>query len=48
MKPILSFFLGGGTQHVACGILVSWPGIEPGLLAVKALGPNHWIAREFF
>ena len=31
----------------ACGILVSWPDMEPEPLAVRALSPNHWIAREF-
>ena len=25
-----------------CGILVLWPVIEPGLLAVKAQSPYHW------
>ena len=31
----------------ACGILVPWPGIEPGPSAVKVLSPNHWTIREF-
>ena len=31
----------------ACGILVPWPGIEPGAPAVKVPSPNHWTAREF-
>ena len=31
---------------MVCGILVSWPASEPGLSAVKALGPNHWTAKE--
>ena len=31
----------------AYGILVPQPGIEPGLLAVKAWSPNHWTARAF-
>ena len=31
----------------ACGILIPWPGIEPGSLAMKAQNPNHWTAREF-
>ena len=31
----------------ACGILVSWPGIESAPLVVKAQSPNHWTAREF-
>ena len=33
--------------HVACGILVPWPWIEPGSLTVKAPSPNHWTTREF-
>ena len=34
--------------HVARGILVPRPGIEPGVPAVRALGgsPNHWTIRE--
>ena len=32
---------------VACGILVPWPGIEPGPPAVEAWSTNHWTAREF-
>ena len=31
----------------ACGILVPWPGTEPGPSAVKAPSPDHWTAREF-
>ena len=31
----------------AGGILVPWPGIEPGPSAVKALCPNRWMATEF-
>ena len=38
-----NFFFG----HVACGILVPRPGIKPRAPAVRALGPNHWTAREF-
>lgn len=30
-----------------CGILVPWPGIEPGPSAVKAESLNHWTIREF-
>ena len=33
--------------HVACGILVPWPGIEPGPPAVEVWSPNHWTTREF-
>ena len=31
----------------ACGILVSWPGMELGSLAMKVWSPNHWTNREF-
>ena len=34
-------------HHTTCGILVSWPGIEPGPSAVTAWSPNHWMSREF-
>ena len=33
-------------SHAACGILVPWPGIEPGVVGVKARSPNHWTTRE--
>ena len=33
-------------HFTACGILVPWPGIEPGPTAVKAPSLNHWTARE--
>ena len=33
--------------HIACGILVPWPGIELGPTAVRARSPNYWTAREF-
>ena len=29
-----------------CGILVPWPGIEPGPSAERAQSPNHWTTRE--
>ena len=32
---------------MACGILVPWPGIEPGPSAVRLWSPNPWTAREF-
>ena len=32
---------------MTCGILVPWPGIEPGPSAVRVQSPNHWTAREF-
>ena len=31
---------------VACGILVPWPGIKPGSLAMEPQSPNHWTTRE--
>ena len=34
-------------HNVANGILVPWPGIEPGPSAVKAWIPNHSTTREF-
>ena len=34
-------------RHTACGMLVSWPGIKTGPLAVNAPSPNRWNAREF-
>ena len=33
--------------HAACGILVPWPGIEPGFPAMEAQSPNYWTVREF-
>ena len=32
--------------HVACGILVPQPGIEPVPAALEAWSPNHWATRE--
>ena len=32
--------------HVACGILVSRPGIEPAHPALEARSLNHWTTRE--
>ena len=33
--------------RVACGILVPWSEIKPGLPAVEAQSPNnHWTTRE--
>ena len=32
--------------HMACGILVPRPGIEPTPLALHACSLNHWTARE--
>ena len=44
LKLLFFFFFGCA---VPCGILVPWPVIEPGLLAVKAWSPKYWTAREF-
>ena len=35
------------SYHVACGILVLWPGIEPSPPMVEAWSLNHWTIREF-
>ena len=32
---------------MTCGILVRWPGIEPGPRAVQAPSLNHWTIMEF-
>ena len=40
---IYLFWLSG----VACGILVPWPGIEPGPPAVEVQNPNLWTHQEF-
>ena len=37
----------GSGKHIACGILVPGPGIEPVTPAVEVGSPNHWAAREF-
>ena len=39
---ILIFWL----SHMACGILVSQPGVERELPALEAWSLNHWNARE--
>ena len=45
-KERFSFFL-FWPHCTACGILVSWPRIEPRCpIAVKAQSPNHWTTRE--
>ena len=31
---------------MAGGILVSWPGVEPEVLALAVLSLNQWVARE--
>ena len=40
--PFFFFWL----SHVACGISVPWPGIEPTPSAVESQNLNHWAARE--
>ena len=45
----LEMIWGGGWRelhHVACGILVPQPGIEPILLALGTWSLNHWTTRE--
>ena len=32
--------------HMACGILVPWPGIEPESPALEVQSPNHWTTRK--
>ena len=43
-KMFLFFFW---LSHIVYQILVPQPGIKPMPLAVEALSPNHWMAREF-
>ena len=33
-------------HHVACGILIPWPGIEPVTPALEAQNLNHWTIKE--
>ena len=40
------FFFFNWLCHVACGILVPWPGIEPMPPAMEAWNLNHWTIRE--
>ena len=40
------FFVLFRLRHTACGILVSWPGIEPTPPALKVRSLNHWTVRE--
>ena len=44
---ILFLWRGGWPHHMARGVLVPWPEIEPRPLAVKVRSPNHWTTREF-
>ena len=34
------------SHHVACRILVPWPGMELRAIAMKVQSPNHWTAEE--
>ena len=43
---IYIFFVLFRLHHTACGILVSWPGIEPTPPALKVRSLNHWTVRE--
>ena len=36
------FFLYSWPCRAPCGVLVSWPGMEPGPLAMEVHSPNHW------
>ena len=42
----LKFFFFFFPDHLACGILVPWPGIKPELPALTAQSLNHWTTRE--
>ena len=43
---LFSFLVFFWLRHVACGILVPQPGIEPVPPAAEAQSPNRWTARE--
>ena len=43
---LLFFFFFFWPYHMACGLLVPQPGIEPVPPAVEAWSLNHWMARE--
>ena len=45
-RNFLNFILSFWLPHVACGILVPWPGIEPMPPALEAQSLNHLTARE--
>ena len=42
-----SFLLLFPALGAACGISVTWPGIEPGALAMRTLSPTCWTTKEF-
>ena len=43
---LLLFFVFFWPWHMACGILVPWPGIEPASPAVEAQTLNHWTTSK--
>ena len=43
---LLFFFFFFWRHHIACGILVPQPGIEPAPPALEAQSLNHWTTRE--
>ena len=43
----LKFFFCFWLCQEACGILIPWPGIEPGPSTMKAWSLNQWTARKF-
>ena len=45
LSSLLNSFL--CPHHTTCGILVPWPGIKPGLSAVRTWNPHHWATGEF-
>ena len=46
LKYFLQFFFFFSLHHVACGISVPWPGIEPMTPPMEAWSCNHWSTRE--
>ena len=40
------FFILFWLHHVACGLLVAWPGSKPTPLALEAQSLSHWATRE--
>ena len=40
------FLFSFGLRHVACRLLVPWPGIEPLPPAFEGQSPNHWTTKE--
>ena len=46
VKHLIKIFNYFWPHHVAYGIFVPQPGIEPAPPEVEAQSPNHWTARE--